>query len=411
YEKEWQFADHSYRNGSSDSSSISGSSSSATPHEFRSPYPAQMTFHKSPLDFPREGTSYPTPDTMTDGGYPSELDISVSSNTINMKDIDLHRDEHDVVGEEQESMDAKPGFEYEQESLYHETEAAKEGNYEGYTDSFGQRDAESVEPMPGKEESDSDYHPDQKTRKRRSSASSRSSGRQSQRRRSRKGSASSTRTSANRVHKKPRGPHASPHASQNSTGTLKVEATTPRPFPCPLARYGCTSTFASKNEWKRHVSTQHIRLGFWRCDLCEVTVDKNDDRSVYHNDFNRKDLFTQHLRRMHAVPANRSVGENKVYPVNEDNLAAHQKRCYQNYRQTPPKSSCLFCEKDYAGHTSWDERMEHVGRHLEKENKGTILDITAWREDKELEQWLVQEGLIARDRDGHWNLGDGKPLR
>jgi hypothetical protein len=55
--------------------------------------------------------------------------------------------------------------------------------------------------------------------------------------------------------------------------------------------------------------------------------------------------------------------------------------------------------------------MEHVGRHLEKEHKGTTLDITAWREDEELEQWLVSEGLITQDRGGHWKLGDGKPLR
>ncbi|KLU86747.1 hypothetical protein MAPG_05757 [Magnaporthiopsis poae ATCC 64411] len=47
-----------------------------------------------------------------------------------------------------------------------------------------------------------------------------------------------------------------------------------RPFVCVFAFAGCVSTFASKNEWKRHVLSQHILLHFWVCtqDDCAKTV-------------------------------------------------------------------------------------------------------------------------------------------
>jgi len=176
-------------------------------------------------------------------------------------------------------------------------------------------------------------------------------------------------------------------------------------FPCPLASYGCSSGFSSKNEWKRHVSTQHIKLHFWRCDLCPPTADPNDPSTLYFNDFNRKDLFTQHLRRMHAAPSN-GLPASDTFPVNEDNLSSHQTRCLQSLRKAPKESCCPFCDRTFTGPSSWEERMEHVGRHLEK---GASFDNTQNR-DYKLEGYLLKEGLITREDDGHWAIGNGKPL-
>ncbi|KAF2489932.1 hypothetical protein BU16DRAFT_544278 [Lophium mytilinum] len=201
---------------------------------------------------------------------------------------------------------------------------------------------------------------------------------------------------------------SSSHISKPSTERSGVS----KPFPCILAPYSCTSAFASKNEWKRHIGTHHLRLGFWRCDLCPTTVDSPDSSTVYYNDFNRKDLFTQHLRRMHAAPVHpRRV--QREYPVTEDNLPEHQKRCYTPIRSPPPRSSCLFCDRQFLESNGWEELMEHVGRHLEKDRKagGAPTDTKDWQPDKELEQWLVVEGLIEDDRSGGWKLGDGKPKR
>ncbi|EME39743.1 hypothetical protein DOTSEDRAFT_94778, partial [Dothistroma septosporum NZE10] len=136
-----------------------------------------------------------------------------------------------------------------------------------------------------------------------------------------------------------------------------------RSFPCPLTIYGCTSTFGSKNEWKRHVNTQHMRLGFWRCDLCP-----NGERKP--NDFNRKDLFIQHVRRMHPAAASRTEATSSLPKAGKDNesmqaLQDAANRCYKALRHPPQQSCCLFCDQQFTGNGSWDDRMEHVGRHLE----------------------------------------------
>ena len=208
--------------------------------------------------------------------------------------------------------------------------------------------------------------------------------------------------------------------SANRTGKQKAEHLSRkddepdvRSFPCPLTSYGCQSSFVSKNEWKRHVSTQHIKLGFWRCDLCPTTVDPHDETEIYHNDFNRKDLFTQHLRRMHCAPPSAPNSADKSYPVTEENIADHLRRCFQKVRSLPTQSSCLFCERSFTGPNSWDERMEHVGRHLEKDRKlrSSTSEPKDWISDPELEKYLVEEGLIRRDQDGNWSISDGKPLR
>lgn len=40
-----------------------------------------------------------------------------------------------------------------------------------------------------------------------------------------------------------------------------------RPFICSFSHYGYESRFCSKNEWKRHESSQRLPLGFYRCDM------------------------------------------------------------------------------------------------------------------------------------------------
>jgi hypothetical protein len=194
-----------------------------------------------------------------------------------------------------------------------------------------------------------------------------------------------------------------------------------RPFPCPLTGYGCHSTFTSKNEWKRHVSTQHIKLGYWRCDMCSPSADPNNP--VY-NDFNRKDLFTQHLRRMHTQhPYSIAASQNgtnttSASKVSNDTLSeeavlAHQQRCYRQLRNPPARSNCLFCPRSFGGDGSWEERMEHVGGHFERERKSgnKLSSADSWKPDQLLQEYLVQEGLIEHDAHAGWHIGDGRPLR
>jgi hypothetical protein len=195
-----------------------------------------------------------------------------------------------------------------------------------------------------------------------------------------------------------------------------------RPFPCCFAQYNCGSAFTSKNEWKRHISTKHIQLGFWRCDMCPPSP--GIDHPVY-NDFNRKDLFTQHLRRMHAVNTPATSQDSKpatsggtpassnAQSLTDEQIAEIQKRCYRQLRQPPEVSSCVFCSRTFSGPNSWEERLEHVGGHLERDRKNgtTCLDVGSWRQDPQLRDYLVVEGLVEFDPRGGYRIGDGKPRR
>jgi hypothetical protein len=168
-----------------------------------------------------------------------------------------------------------------------------------------------------------------------------------------------------------------------------------RCFVCPLVKYGCSSTFGSKNEWKRHVSTQHIILGYWRCDQC-----LSGDRKP--NDFNRKDLFMQHVRRMHPVESDKngaSSTKSDKRKAEDEVLNEIARRCYRKLRDAPERSGCLFCEATFEGPNTWDERMEHVGRHLELAKKGgKPVKSEEWKVDEAIEDYLLAKGIVVRER-------------
>lgn len=166
-------------------------------------------------------------------------------------------------------------------------------------------------------------------------------------------------------------------------------------FPCALQTYGCTATFASKNEWKRHVATQHLQLESWRCEWCPEGKPK---------DFNRKDLFVQHVRRMHAeailpfrTSNTNSKRSAKDTPQDQAALAAASDRCYRRLRLPPDESRCLLCDEHFHGPRAWDERMEHLGRHLEQVKKGAeaAVDTVGWPADSGTHEWLVKEKIVV----------------
>ena len=196
-------------------------------------------------------------------------------------------------------------------------------------------------------------------------------------------------------------------------------------FSCIFAKYGCDKRFGSKNEWKRHINCIHLRLDFWRCDV-DGCADQGGVRRHGDDDgdgegakeFNRKDLFTQHLRRMHCpLPAehdgNMTAYEKKGW---EDQIAAAQDRCHMINRTAPNRGRCGFCDQEYVGEGCWDDCLEHVGKHFEnvldvvgvvtKGGAGTTTTTTEWREDEWLRTWLIREGLLER-RDVRGGAGGG----
>ncbi|KAK5194853.1 hypothetical protein LTR99_009975 [Exophiala xenobiotica] len=207
-----------------------------------------------------------------------------------------------------------------------------------------------------------------------------------------------------------------PRARKSPGSGAKRSEPAKRKFICSFSHYGCDVALSSKNEWKRHVSIQHLQLGFYRCDVGSCNPDLNPNvpghKRVY-NDFNRKDLFTQHHRRMHKpesgpgsanFPPN--AGDPKDWRAFEDSLEDVRNRCWVEKRKPPQRSTCGFCGRVFEGEGSWNERMEHVGGHFSRD----IVEAKEEREDEDLTNWAVAEGIIKDAGAGHHVLIDQPPI-
>lgn len=183
-----------------------------------------------------------------------------------------------------------------------------------------------------------------------------------------------------------------------------------RPFPCPLRLYGCQNTFASKNEWKRHVIIQHMDLNNYCCPICPARPA-----------FNRKDLFTQHLERMHQPGeerpsrsrGNKSPKRNSKTP--KKNYWADTnvyEKALTKLREPPFSLECVFCdEPGFDGDEFvWERWLEHTGRHLAVWAKqDPTVDADAynirWERDTLFRDWLHREGFLTK-RDGRLAVPD-----
>lgn len=206
-----------------------------------------------------------------------------------------------------------------------------------------------------------------------------------------------------------------PRARKSPGSGAKRSEPAKRKFICSFSHYGCDVALSSKNEWKRHVSIQHLQLGFYRCDVGSCNPDLNPNvpghKRVY-NDFNRKDLFTQHHRRMHKPESGPGSGpypptnaDAKDWRAFEDSLEDVRNRCWVEKRKPPQRSTCGFCGRVFEGDGSWNERMEHVGGHFSRD----IVEAKEEREDEDLTNWAVQEGIIKDGGNGRHVLIDQPP--
>lgn len=196
------------------------------------------------------------------------------------------------------------------------------------------------------------------------------------------------------------------HAPFKDSSSLRkhIAAAHTRPFPCAFSFAGCMSTFGSKNEWKRHIASQHLCLQYYRCLSCPQNTAEGKG-----NEFNRKDLFTQHLRRMHApfaIKKSLAKSDSKLQADWESHVKDMQAKCLMMRRQPPQKSACpkKGCQSTFEGPGSWDEWTEHVGRHMEK-GDGQDFEI-----DGLLAQWALDESIIERRSDGTFRLCSGSGI-
>jgi len=124
-------------------------------------------------------------------------------------------------------------------------------------------------------------------------------------------------------------------------------------------------------------------------------------------------MHSHHLGSEIATRGGAGNASKSTAQIPEEVIANYQKTCYKLLREAPYRSSCLFCSKHFEGPSSWDERMEHVGSHMERDRKSSTKssDASAWNEDALLHEWLIEEGLVEHDGKGGWKIGSGIPLR
>lgn len=252
-------------------------------------------------------------------------------------------------------------------------------------------------------------------------------------------------------------PHQCPHCSQ----TLKdinllqrhVLKEHTKAFTCVFHFAGCPAVFGTKNEWKRHVLSQHMNFESWVCvlDSCahahphpsststtksssasSNSSIKNNNRSAITAptapaagrsrvgaEFNRKDLFTQHLKRMHVPDScKRKSPSPQALAAWENEIKRLQGSSLRQNRVPPARLTCPVqgCAVRFEGSRNvWDERMEHVGKHLEKMASGGgngERDVLDQGNDAFLVEWAVKNRVIVGDGRGGYRFpgdedGDG----
>lgn len=185
-------------------------------------------------------------------------------------------------------------------------------------------------------------------------------------------------------------PHCPRLLISGSTLRKHVLSTHKREFPCTFERYGCRARPGTKEEWKYHINAQHLYLEGWRCDLDLCAMAFHTVSAQFH-DFNCKDSFTQHVKRMHGPSSLASQTEKAAF---EAGIPALQERCYRRLRDPPLRSRCPYCsDKIFEGPGSWPERLEHVGNHLERND--VVIDDDV--EDEDLRDWMMAHGLTERN--------------
>lgn len=275
-----------------------------------------------------------------------------------------------------------------------------------------------------------------------------------------------------------------------------VKKTHTRPFKCVFHFAGCTSTFAAKNEWKRHNATQHLVENYWLCTegqcgktgsggssaaassssssgpkprnqqsgpstLYDNTFDKPPASTASSKPpppvptagvrFNRKDLYTQHVRRMHMPPNVKKdislfTQQQKTHPPQqrghqaasgkrkaaaaaaaaastlppqtreektkqtwETQLRQRQQAACRGRIAMPKHMRCPAegCGAEFTGGDAWDARMEHVAKHLETGDRGEVS--FGGPGDAGLVEWAAspEVGVIVREGEG-WKLVEVK---
>ncbi|KAJ2902697.1 hypothetical protein MKZ38_000207 [Zalerion maritima] len=176
----------------------------------------------------------------------------------------------------------------------------------------------------------------------------------------------------------------------------------PKTFPrqCELTKhmkrhekpYGCTFTecgkrFGSKNDWKRHESSQHFQLEMWRCNYRPGQCMEGECCTFVTS---RRENFKTHLQSIHSV-----LGEEKTNHM--------CKSCHIG-RGCEGAFWCGFCKRRIElknrGREGWNERFSHIGNHFTGRN-GPQRHISEWEVIDPYKMCIMDSEVESRKRKRH----------
>ncbi|CAM1500687.1 Fc.00g098490.m01.CDS01 [Cosmosporella sp. VM-42] len=135
-----------------------------------------------------------------------------------------------------------------------------------------------------------------------------------------------------------------------------------RPYGCTFLN--CPKTFGSKNDWKRHESSQHWQLETWQCEDM-----RSDQQKPCKKAFQRRESFKNHLQRDHMVSDAKQI---------EEKL----EKCRIG-RHCDPRFWCGFCEDiieiGAERVNAWTKRCNHIDDHFSGRIDGKKRDISEWK--------------------------------
>ncbi|KAK6523410.1 hypothetical protein TWF281_001392 [Arthrobotrys megalospora] len=173
-----------------------------------------------------------------------------------------------------------------------------------------------------------------------------------------------------------------------------IETQHTKPYLCIFGFAGCQQRFGARNEWKRHIATQHLVLYKYVCDHSDC-VEKNKAKTI----FNRGDLFMKHHERMHS-PANiyeRSPDDLELIAWKKEMKEA-KRRC-ETLRTPPQRMTCGFCSIVFEdGDKTWMELIDHVCLHYQS-NDESVKNSNGYKDDPDLIEWMKQHKLIKQGSD------------
>lgn len=183
-----------------------------------------------------------------------------------------------------------------------------------------------------------------------------------------------------------------------------------RAFTCVFHYAGCDATFTSKNEWKRHINSQHLQITVYLCvhencaNFSRIPGNPPPGTESRGKLFNRKDLYDQHVKRMHTPAALRlkptPQWAEKTKIMRQQ---ARRERCTLPMQMACPAPRCTY---QFTGDGAWDERTEHIAHHMEKAAEGVEQSISfGGVHDEMFSVWAALPGVdIVRRTSMGWEL-------